>query len=247
MRFFVGVGIGTNPIPYDLLAEQIPASIRGRILMTSSIFWAIGTLYTVGAAWITLPVWSWRSLAVACALPPLAVAIALLFVLNESPRWLLEEGRREEAAAVLRQLAKRNDKAEDKAVDAAISKVAEGGDDASVSRGFDVGAAWRNFLSLFDERRFLMTAAVWIVWFAFGLLYGLCGNQTSGAPRHRRDVVLINSPLVDSTGTTASPYWLLDLTTLMMTTTNSSVASSFGRSLPSSRVSWLARFSCSRP
>ena len=57
----------------------------------------------------------------ACALPPLAVAIALLFVLNESPRWLLEEGRREEAAAVLRQLAKRNNKADDKAVDAAIS------------------------------------------------------------------------------------------------------------------------------
>ena len=150
--------------------------------------WAIGTLYTVGAAWITLPVWSWRSLAVACALPPLAVAIALLFVLNESPRWLLEEGRREEAATVLRQLAKRNNKTDDKAVDTAISKVAEGGDDASVARGFDVATAWRNFTSLFDERRRWMTAAVWMVWFAFGLLYygitllvtrsyNLCGNQ----------------------------------------------------------------------
>jgi len=171
LRFFVGVGIGTNPIPYDLLAEQIPASMRGRVLMSSSIFWAIGTLYTVGAAWITLPIWSWRSLAVACALPPLIVAFALLPVLNESPRWLLEEERREEAAAVLRQLAKRNDKADDKAVDAAIAKVAEGGDDASVSRGFDFPVAWKNFMSLFDARRLCTTVAVWIVWFSFGLLY----------------------------------------------------------------------------
>jgi len=170
LRFFVGVFIGTGAVPYDLIAEQIPASMRGRVLMSFSVCWAVGALYVVGAAWVTLPVWSWRALAIACALPPLAVGIALAFVINESPRFLLEAGRRTEAADVLRKLAARNGVGDDKRVEATIAKLSAGGD-ASAPRGFDAAVAWDNMTSLFDDRRSYTTCAVWIVWFSFGLLY----------------------------------------------------------------------------
>ena len=69
LRFFVGVGLGSGAVPYDLLAEMIPAASRGRALIWVGVGWAVGTLYTTGMAWLILPRASWRMLAVVCALP----------------------------------------------------------------------------------------------------------------------------------------------------------------------------------
>ena len=77
-RGAVGIFLGTFAVPFDLLAEMLPAKTRGQALIWLEVGWALGAMYACAAAWVTLTVSSWRALTVACALPPaLAVACAV--------------------------------------------------------------------------------------------------------------------------------------------------------------------------
>ena len=50
LRFCVGVFIGTFAVPFDLLAEMVPARTRGRVLVWMQVGWALGAMYACAAA-----------------------------------------------------------------------------------------------------------------------------------------------------------------------------------------------------
>ena len=56
LRFVVGIGVGGSTVPYDIFAEFLPHSIRGRSLMLTNLFWVFGELYITLAAYLVLPI-----------------------------------------------------------------------------------------------------------------------------------------------------------------------------------------------
>jgi sugar porter (SP) family MFS transporter len=105
-RVVAGVAIGIASMLAPLyIAEVSPAAIRGRLVSMNQLAIVLGILvsYLVGWAMAGLGEDSWRWMFAVAALPSLLFFGALFFV-PESPRWLVKEGRHEEAARVLARL-----------------------------------------------------------------------------------------------------------------------------------------------
>ncbi|KAL7578258.1 hypothetical protein ACA910_012676 [Epithemia clementina (nom. ined.)] len=118
LLFCVGFGLGGLVVPFDLLAEFLPSSGRGKILLSIEYFWTVGCLYVVGVAYVTLHGMPqgggedgssstggghhWRTFVVLCTWPCLVSLIIGYFCVPESALWLASEGRSEEALEVLR-------------------------------------------------------------------------------------------------------------------------------------------------
>ncbi len=108
LRGLTGFGVGgTLPVDYAIFAEYLPANKRGRYLVLLESFWALGYLLAAGLAWLIVPRLGWRWLLAISALPGLIIFIIRRSI-PESPRYLLVQGRSEEAAAVLRRVAQYN-------------------------------------------------------------------------------------------------------------------------------------------
>jgi MFS family permease len=101
-RVFVGFGVGGLTVPFDLLAEFLPVSDRGKFLIYIEYFWTFGSLFVAGVAWLALDIVGWRGLSYITAVPVTLSSIAAFVYLPESPRWLLIKGRHEEAEEVVR-------------------------------------------------------------------------------------------------------------------------------------------------
>ena len=104
-RSVVGFGIGGAFVPFDQLAEFLPASHRGKFLIWIFYFWVLGSLFVAGTAWASLSALGWRFLAYMTALPVAIITAVSMIYLPESPRWLLMKGRVEEATKVVRDAA----------------------------------------------------------------------------------------------------------------------------------------------
>ncbi len=100
-RFAGGLGIGlASTIAPLYLAEVSPREIRGSIVTLNQIAIVVGMLLAYCTNWalaITGPA-AWRWMFGSAALPTLAFIICLRFV-PESPRWLVQQGRMQEAGA----------------------------------------------------------------------------------------------------------------------------------------------------
>mmetsp|Transcript_30041 Transcript_30041/g.39526 ORF Transcript_30041/g.39526 Transcript_30041/m.39526 type:complete len:457 (-) Transcript_30041:367-1737(-) len=96
----VGIGVGGVCVPFDYLAEVMPAKRRGTCLMVSGLMWGIGSVLVTTWAWLLLNTYGWKLLALICA-APVIVALLLVFLIPESPRWLLLKGRSDEAVQAL--------------------------------------------------------------------------------------------------------------------------------------------------
>ena len=134
----VGFGMGGAMIPFDLLSELSPRSVRGAVTNISAWFWAFGTLYMMAMAASLLGGAAGQPAAAAQPIHPsegaretsfggseasfgepwrlfvfagslpLLLAAALLPCLTESPYWLLEHGEHQQALTVLTRMASRN-------------------------------------------------------------------------------------------------------------------------------------------
>lgn len=103
LRFVVGLAVGgTLPVDYAMMAEFLPARSRGRWLVMLEGFWAVGTVAVAVVAWAA-HVWgvaeAWRIIFLATAIPAI-LGIGLRLWIPESPRYLLSNGRAQEAQQV---------------------------------------------------------------------------------------------------------------------------------------------------
>mmetsp|Transcript_22643 Transcript_22643/g.40747 ORF Transcript_22643/g.40747 Transcript_22643/m.40747 type:complete len:462 (-) Transcript_22643:865-2250(-) len=99
-RFVVGVGVGTAAMVVPIyLAEASPADLRGSVVSVNVLFIVSGQLISYLACIALAPHWRWM-LGLA-AVPGALQALGMMF-LPESPRWLYQAGRTEEAKEVLK-------------------------------------------------------------------------------------------------------------------------------------------------
>lgn len=104
-RIIGGVGGGIALVVSPLyISEVSPARIRGRLVMTNQIAIVVAILAASIVAYGLAPVanqWRWMF---ASVLPPVLIVACCLWLIPESPRWLLQKGRVDEAERVLTSL-----------------------------------------------------------------------------------------------------------------------------------------------
>lgn len=112
-RFLNGAALGgSGPVIWSYFAEFQPKAKRGSMLSFMAAFWTIGNLLVAGLAWWIIPSSigfhtanftfnSWRIFLMVCSIPSFLVAVLLLY-LPESPKFLLSQGRMEDALAIFR-------------------------------------------------------------------------------------------------------------------------------------------------
>ncbi|KDO33549.1 hypothetical protein SPRG_19183 [Saprolegnia parasitica CBS 223.65] len=103
-RAVVGFGVAGSLVPFDLMAEFLPDKERGRILLYFQLFWTVGIGFVAVLAWSVLDRLGWRWLTGLCA-TPLVLVLASFPWMPESPKWLCDQMRFDEALVVLRMTA----------------------------------------------------------------------------------------------------------------------------------------------
>uniref|UniRef100_G1PX84 Synaptic vesicle glycoprotein 2B n=1 Tax=Myotis lucifugus TaxID=59463 RepID=G1PX84_MYOLU len=116
-RLISGIGIGgALPIVFAYFSEFLSREKRGEHLSWLGIFWMTGGIYASAMAWSIIPHYgwgfsmgthyhyhSWRVFVIVCALPCTVSLVALRFM-PESPRFLLEMGKHDEAWMILKKV-----------------------------------------------------------------------------------------------------------------------------------------------
>ncbi|OLZ68870.1 MFS transporter [Streptomyces sp. IMTB 2501] len=106
LRFAMGIAIGADfAIAGTIASEFAPRRSRGPLLVVMVTMWSVGaaTAYVVGWLMMRSGHDDWRWMMASSAVP--AVLILLLrFGTPESPRWLMNQGRTEDARQVVRQM-----------------------------------------------------------------------------------------------------------------------------------------------
>ncbi len=98
-RVVLGLGMGMGmefPIGLAIVSEIVPAKSRGRYVAVLEGFWPLGFIVAGIIAYFMLPVAGWRNIFIALSVPAVFVFIVRRWV-PESPRWLEEVGRHQEA------------------------------------------------------------------------------------------------------------------------------------------------------
>ena len=83
-----------------VLSEIIPANVRAKYIAFMEGFWAVGFIISGTISYLVLPIAGWRWVFVVVGLLS-AVVFWVRRSLLESPRWLADHGRLEEAEAVM--------------------------------------------------------------------------------------------------------------------------------------------------
>ncbi|KAG8456503.1 hypothetical protein GDO86_002326 [Hymenochirus boettgeri] len=116
-RLLSGFGIGgALPTAFSYFSEVLAREKRGEHLSWLCMFWMIGGIFASAMAWAIIPHYgwsfsmgsayqfhSWRVFVIVCALPCVSAVVALTFM-PESPRFLLEIGKHDEAWMILKQI-----------------------------------------------------------------------------------------------------------------------------------------------
>jgi MFS family permease len=103
-RFILGIGGAICGVASPtLITEMAPARMRGRLTGTYNCFWYAGSLIAAGVTYATLQMSGTGSFRIPLALQALPSLVNLIFVwfISESPRWLVANGREDEAWQLL--------------------------------------------------------------------------------------------------------------------------------------------------
>ncbi|MGO4119007.1 MFS transporter, partial [Rhizobium ruizarguesonis] len=104
LRILIGIGMGGDySVGHTMLAEFSPKKHRGVLLGSFSVIWTVGYVAStvIGMNLLSLGPDAWRWMLASSALP--AVIILLLRIgTPESPRWLINKGRIDEARQIVK-------------------------------------------------------------------------------------------------------------------------------------------------
>ena len=164
LRFLQGIGLGGEvPIANTYVSEFAPSKGRGRFVLIQQIMFPIGltTAGLVGA--YVIPNFGWQSAFVLGGLPVL-LALPMIRLLPESPRWLAGRGRDMEADRVLTR------------IEALVS--ANGARPLPpIPTGVPPAvAAIGRFRDLFAPAYLQRTLSLWVLWFCtYAITYAMTG------------------------------------------------------------------------
>jgi MFS family permease len=163
MLFFVGFGVGGLTLPFDILAEILPAKSRGKNLLVIEYFWTVGVLFVVATAYFTLgngeQSGNWRLFVMLCAIPCLLSILIVCRFVPESPRWLCTQGRSDEALEIIRKASsKTNGQDADFLFPQGMQLVEEEVEES-------------DFCELFSPKWLWTTLTLWGAWGAFAFGY----------------------------------------------------------------------------
>lgn len=162
-RFIVGFGVGGLTVPFDLLAEFIPSTHRGKYLNYIEIFGTVGSLFVSGIAWGFLSTKGWRILAYTAAVPVTISSILSLIYIPESPRWLMLRGRTAEAENIVRHV---STMCNHNIGPIRLKSIAN---NSPTSEG--QGSQVRFYELLKSPQALRVIFPLWIVWISFGFAY----------------------------------------------------------------------------
>uniref|UniRef100_A0A8C1EPE1 Synaptic vesicle glycoprotein 2Bb n=2 Tax=Cyprinus carpio TaxID=7962 RepID=A0A8C1EPE1_CYPCA len=204
-RLFSGIGIGGSvPIVYSYFSEFLQMNKRGEHLSWLCMFWMMGGIYASFTAWGIIPRYgwgfsmgtefqfhSWRVFVLVCALPAIAAFVGLIFM-PESPRFLLENAKHDEAWMILKQVHDTNWRAKgepERVFTVTHIKIPKTQEDEFIEIQTATGTAFqrwvvrtltltklviKNVLSLFGRDLRLATLLMAIIWFTMAFsFYGL--------------------------------------------------------------------------
>jgi MFS transporter, putative metabolite:H+ symporter len=164
LRFLQGIGLGGEvPIANTYVSEFAKSKGRGRFVLMQQLMFPIG-LTTVGLVGIfVVPLLGWQWMFVLGGIPVL-LALPMIRVLPESPRWLVSRGREEEADRVLTRI---------ECLVTNQGAVALPPLPTNVTPALPAVGRFRDlFAGIYRQRTF----SLWVLWFCtYGITYAMTG------------------------------------------------------------------------
>jgi putative MFS transporter len=160
-RTIQGIGLGGEvPVAAVFISELAKAKGRGRFVLLYELVFPIGLVAASLAGLWVVPHLGWQYMFAIGALPAF-LALALRWLLPESPRWLAVHGRDAEAEAAMSLIERETQKATGQPLPQPQPVVAT----------LDKPASWSDLFGPLYLRR---TLVVWVIWFsAYFVNYGL--------------------------------------------------------------------------
>ncbi|MEM0150408.1 MAG: MFS transporter [Candidatus Micrarchaeaceae archaeon] len=87
--------------PFPLLEEFLPVKVRGRMATYLAAGWPIGTMMLIGAVYLFYPTYGWQGVFTVSSLVALIWLGAIIFLLPESPYFLVSKNKQKEAKKII--------------------------------------------------------------------------------------------------------------------------------------------------
>jgi MFS transporter, SP family, galactose:H+ symporter len=108
-RVLIGASIGVASFMVPLyISEMAPAPLRGGMVSLNQLAVTIGILVSYGVNYAFARTENWHAMFAVGAVPGLVLVIGM-FLMPESPRWLISVRRKDEATGVLKKIRKQED------------------------------------------------------------------------------------------------------------------------------------------
>jgi putative MFS transporter len=151
-RLIQGIGVGGEmPVAATYISELSKARGRGKFFMLYEMIFPVGLMATSQIGTLVVPLWGWAAMFWIAAIPGLVISF-LLLRLPESPRWLIANGRVDEAELIVKQIE----------ASAGAGRLNTGPiDDYRVPANSAATGDWKEILGTTFRKR---TLVVWVLW-----------------------------------------------------------------------------------